>query len=66
MIRFILYVILFYLAWRIVRLFIKYFNLSKKKNPDISDSRNSPSKYKNIEDAKFTEIKYEEKMKDKE
>jgi hypothetical protein len=58
-------VVLFYLIWRIVRLFIKYFNLSRKTNPDISGNRESQSKYKNIEDAKYTEIKDEDKGKDK-
>ncbi len=65
MIRFLLYVVLFYLIWRIIRLFMKFLNSPKKENPDIKGSRESQSKYKNIEDAKFTEIKDEDKRKDK-
>jgi hypothetical protein len=46
---------------------MKYLSSSKKENPDIKSGREH-SKYKNIEDAKYTEIKDEgkEEEKDKE
>ena len=64
MIRFLIYVILFYIIWKFIRVFIKYLSSSKKGNPDIKNGKEGQSKYKNIEDAKYTEIKDEEKDKD--
>ncbi|HEY4754479.1 MAG TPA: hypothetical protein VIH28_00350 [Ignavibacteriaceae bacterium] len=40
---------------------MKYLSSSKKENPDIKSGREGQSKYKNIEDAKYTEIKDEDK-----
>jgi hypothetical protein len=65
MIRFLIYVILFYIIWKFIRVFIKYLSSSKKGNPDIKNGKKGQSKYKNIEDAKYTEIKDEDKGKDK-
>jgi len=65
MIRFLIYVILFYIIWKFIRVFIKYLSSSKKGNPDIKNGKEGQSKYKNIEDAKYTEIKDEDKGKDK-
>ena len=64
MIRFIIYVIIFYLFWKIIRVFMRYLNTSKNGNPDIKNTRNEQSKYKNIEEAKYTEIKDEDKDND--
>ena len=61
MIRFLIYVILFYIIWKFIRVFIKYLSSSKKGNPDIKNGKEGQAKYKNIEDAKYTEIKDEDK-----
>ena len=65
MMRFLIYVILFYIIWKFIRVFMKYLSSSRKGNPDIKNGKEGQSKYKNIEDAKYTEIKDEEKDKDK-
>jgi len=61
MMRLLIYVILFYIIWKFIRVFVKYLSSSKKENPDIKSGREGQSKYKNIEDAKYTEIKDEDK-----
>lgn len=43
---------------------MRYLNSSKNGNPDIKNTRNEQSKYKNIEEAKYTEIKDEDKDND--
>ena len=63
--RFLIYVILFYIIWKFIRVFMKYLSSSKKENPDIKNGKEGQSKYKNIEDAKYTEIKDEDNAKDK-
>jgi hypothetical protein len=65
MMRFLIYVVLFYIIWKFIRVFMKYLSSSKKGNPDIKNGKEGQSKYKNIEDAKYTEIKDEDKGKDK-
>lgn len=62
--RFIIYVILFYIFWKLIRMFIKSLKSSRNENPNIKSDRESQSKYKNIEDAKYTEIKDEGKDKE--
>ena len=57
----IIWVILFYIIWKFIRVFMKYLSSSKKENPDIKNGREGKSKYKNIEDAKYTEIKDDDK-----
>jgi len=64
LLTFIIYIILFYIIWKFIRVFMKYLSSSKKENPDIKSGRESQSKYKNIEDAKYTEIKDEDKDKE--
>jgi hypothetical protein len=44
---------------------MKYLSSSKKENPDIKSGKEGQPKYKNIEDAKYTEIKDEDKEKEK-
>ena len=63
--RLLIYAILFYIIWKFIRVFIKYLSTSRKENPDINSGREGQAKYKNIEDAKYTEIKDEDKGKDK-
>ena len=65
MMRLLIYAILFYIIWKFIRVFIKYLSTSRKENPDINSGREGQAKYKNIEDAKYTEIKDEDKGKDK-
>lgn len=43
---------------------MKYLSSSKKGNPDIKGGKEGQSKYRNIEDAKYTEIKEEDKDKE--
>jgi hypothetical protein len=64
-IRWLIYAILFYIIWKFVKVIMRYWGLSKSGNPDINGGRESQSKYKNIEDAKYTEIKDEDKAKEK-
>ncbi len=63
--RLLIYAILFYIIWKFIRVFIKYLSTSRKENPDINSGREGQAKYKNIEDAKYTEINDEDKGKDK-
>lgn len=65
MMRLLIYAILFYIIWKFIRVFIKYLSTSRKENPDINSGREGQAKYKNIEDAKYTEINDEDKGKDK-
>jgi len=64
MMRLLIYAILFYIIWKFIRVFMKYLSSSKKDNPDIKSGKEGKSKYKNIEDAKYTEIKDEPKDKE--
>lgn len=61
---YLLWAILFYIIWKFVKVIMRYLGLSKSSNPDIKGGKEFQSKYKNIEDAKYTEIKDEEKGKD--
>ena len=51
----------FYLIWKIIKSFFISLNSHRKTNPNVESDRGGSSKYKNIEDAKFTEIKDEDK-----
>ena len=55
---------MFYIIWKFIRVFMKYLSSSKNENPDIKSGKDGQSKYKNIEDAKYTEIKDEDKDKE--
>jgi len=65
MLRLLIYAILFYIVWKFIKAFMRYLSSSQKANPDIKGGKESQSKYKNIEDAKYTEIKDEDKGKEK-
>ncbi len=65
MLRLLIYAILFYIVWKFIKAFMRYLSSSQKGNPDIKGGKESQSKYKNIEDAKYTEIKDEDKGKEK-
>jgi len=64
MMRFLIYVILFYIIWKLIRIVVKSLISSKSKNPDIKNGKDVRSKYKNVEDAKYIEIKDEDKDKE--
>jgi len=59
--RFLIYVILFYIIWKLIGIVVKSLISSKSKNRDIKNGKDVKSKYKNIEDAKYIEIKDEDK-----
>jgi len=64
MMRFLIYVILFYILWKLISIVVKSLITSKSKNPDLKNGKDVRSKYKNIEDAKYIEIKDEDKDKE--
>jgi len=39
MMRLLIYVILFYIIWKFIKVFVKYLSSSKKENPDIKSGR---------------------------
>jgi hypothetical protein len=43
---------------------MRYLSSSKTGNPDLKNGNESSSKYRNIEDAKYTEIKDEDNDKE--
>ena len=43
---------------------MRYLSSSQTRNPDIKNGGKNPSKYRNIEDAKYTEIKDEDNGKE--
>ena len=61
LLTFIIYIILFYIVWKFIKIFIRSLISSQHNNPDIHHGKDDKFKYKNIEDAKYTEIKDEDK-----
>jgi len=59
LIRFLLIFILFYIVYRVIKLFIANFRIGAGNN-NIHGNGKPKSKYENIEEAKFTEIKENE------
>jgi hypothetical protein len=58
MIRFILFLILFYIIYKILQYFFQYLTSSSKKNYDTFEKgQPAKSKYENVEEADFKEIK---------
>lgn len=53
---FIIYLILFYIIWKFIKLLIKSYRTFQNKS-QFEDTKKPNAKYRNIEDAKFTEIK---------
>jgi len=61
--RFIFYFIIFLVLFRLLRRALRYL-FSPKNNPNIKNQpRKKKSKFEDIEDAKFTEIKPEDENK---
>jgi Na+-transporting methylmalonyl-CoA/oxaloacetate decarboxylase gamma subunit len=65
LLRFILLFILFYVIYRMIKLFIRYFRLGARSNNNFQKGSKSKSKYENVEEAEFTEIKTKEKTEKK-
>lgn len=60
--KFILYTILFYILFRLITTMIR--NFSKKTDNEIkSQSRTKKSRYEDIEEAKYIEVKQEDEKK---
>jgi hypothetical protein len=58
MLRFILFLILFYIVYKILQYFLRFLTSSPKKNRDTFErSKPAKSKYENVEEADFKEIK---------
>ena len=63
-IRLIVFLILFYIIYKVIRYFIKYLSISSNNTNPYKNVHPS-DKYKNVEEAKFTEIKDEKKENNK-
>ena len=62
--RLIVFLILFFIIYKVIRYFIKYLNVSSGKSNSFKNVHPS-DKYKNVEEAKFTEIKDEKNENEK-
>jgi len=58
--RFILYFVIFLILFRIVRSFLSTFFKSKNESTLNSRAQKKKSKFENVEDAKYIEIKPED------
>ena len=63
MLRFILYFILFFILFRILRSLFSNFFKSRKESTINSQSRKKKSKFEDVEDAKYIEIKPDDEKK---
>jgi hypothetical protein len=62
MLRFFLFLILFYIIYKILQFFLRYLTSHKSGNPDVYSRNEKPkSKYDNVEEADFKEIKPDDK-----
>ena len=64
MFRVIVFLILFYILYKTIKYFIRYLNISSDQKDSFKNIHSS-DKYKNVEEAKFTEIKDKKKENDK-
>ena len=64
MFRVIVFLVLFYILYKAIKYFIRYLDISSDKSKSFKNAHPS-NKYKNVEEAKFTEIKDEKKENDK-
>ncbi len=65
MLRLIFLLIVFYIVYKAVKIFFHYFSPSLKNNSKVKNNLSKESKYKDVEEIKFTEIKSESKSKTK-
>jgi hypothetical protein len=63
MIRFFLYLIIFWIAYQIIRRVIRFLTPSSPGSIHEQNTRRNKAEYKNVEDAEFTEIKSEDNKK---
>jgi predicted membrane protein len=63
MLRFILYFILFIILFRLLKSIIGIFLKNKKATTIKNESQKKKSKFENVEDAKYIEIKPEDDKK---
>ncbi len=66
MIRFFLYLIIFWFVYMIVKRLFKFFISPSEQNQNrvhTENSRRNKTEYKNVEDAEFTEIKSKDNKK---
>jgi len=61
--RFILYFIIFLILFRILRSFLSTYFKSKKESTLKNQAQKKKSKFENVEDAKYIEIKHEDEKK---
>jgi len=61
--RFILYLVLFYVIYRLIRSLLWYLTKGSSANEIKDPQKPKKSKYENIEEAKFTEIKEKDEEK---
>ena len=61
--RFILYFVIFLILFRIVKSFISTFFKSKNESTINNQSQKKKSKFEDVEDAKYIEIKPEDEKK---
>jgi len=59
--RFILLLILFFVIYKVIKIFIVNFRLGAKSNDNFQKKNKPKSKYDNVEEADFTEIETKEK-----
>lgn len=63
MIRFFLYLIIFFIVYQAVKFVIRFLTSPSRKSVHTQNVRKDKTKYKNVEDADFTEIKSEDNKK---
>ncbi len=59
--RLVLFFILFYAVYYIIKLFIINFRIGARKKDKFQTENRQNSKYENVEEAEFTEIESKEK-----
>ena len=60
LIRLILFFVLFYVIYHVIKLFIVNFRVGSKNKRNFEREKKPESKYDNVEEAQFTEIKKED------
>ncbi len=65
LIRLILFFVLFYAVYHILKLFIVNFRIGAKKKGDFQNKSKPESKYENVEEAEFKEIKKKDENSEK-
>ncbi len=61
--RFLLYLLLFFIVYYVIKLVFRSLNSSSKTKIHSSGMNKKENKYDNVEDAKYTEIKSDEEKK---